>query len=109
MQIPGKSAWIGIAMIAGAAVLMQGCAVAAVATVAAGGGVGYAMSKEPGESTASAAPAAGDETTAAPGASGEASVESPSTEWTEPTDSLEPTMLVEPQAPIESVEVQPIE
>jgi hypothetical protein len=109
MQISGKSPWIGIALIAGAAVLMQGCAVAAVATVAAGGGVGYAISQEPGESTASAAPAEGDDMSNAPGASGEADTGSASTEWTEPTDSLEPTMLVEPQAPVESVEVQPIQ
>ncbi len=109
MQISGKSPWIGIALIAGAAVAMQGCAVAAVATVAAGGGVGYAISQEPGESTASAAPATGDDTTAVPDASGEANAGSPSSEWSESTDTGEPTMLVEPQAPVESVEVQPIQ
>ena len=99
MRNSGKSLRTGLVLIAISAFLMQGCAALAVATVAAGGGVGYALSQNQHETTASAAPDADDE---------------PST-WNEPTgatgpsDTGQPTNLVEPQAPVESVEVEPIQ
>ena len=59
----------------------------------AGGGVVYAVSQEPPETTASAAPSA----TGEPDSRGQPVAES------------EPVVLVEPQAPVETVEVQPIQ
>jgi hypothetical protein len=71
----------GLVLIAVSALLMQGCAAAVVATAAGVGGIGYAYSQEQPETIASA----------------------------EPSDIGQPVVLVEPQAPIESVEVQPIQ
>ena len=91
-----------------AAIMLSGCVAAGVATVAAGGGLGYALSKEPPETTASAAPAAGSDMTVKPAAAGEPDP------WGRPAahdDSLDmgqPAILVEPQAPVEEVEVQQI-
>jgi len=91
-----------------AAFMLSGCVAAGVATVAAGGGLGYAMSKEPPEETASAAPAAGHDTSVKPAAAGEPDPWGQPTAQDEPLDLGQPAVLVEPQAPIEEVEVQQI-
>jgi len=92
-----------------AALLLSGCVAAGVATVAAGGGLGYAYSKEPPETTASAAPAAGrEDLSVKPAAASEPNPGAQPTAAYEPLDMGQPAVLVEPQAPVESVEVQPI-
>jgi hypothetical protein len=92
MRAFGKSPRTGLVLIVASAFLMQGCAAAAVATAAAGGGLAYSFSREQPET------AAGE-----PDPSGQATVE------TESLGTDQPVVLVEPQAPIESVEVQPIQ
>ncbi len=99
MRTSGKSPRTGLLLIVISAFLMQGCAVAVVAGVAATGGTVYALSQEQPETTASAAPSAADQ----PDPWGQSAAES------EPSDINQPVAWVEPQAPIESVEVQPIQ
>ncbi len=93
MRTSGNSYRTGLFLIVVSAFLMQGCAAAVVATAVAGGGMGYAFSQEQPETIASAAPSAAGE----------------SDPWGQPAVESEPVVLVEPQAPIESVEVQPIQ
>ena len=99
MRTSGNSYRTGLVLIVVSAFLMQGCAAAVVATAVAGGGIGYAYSQEQPETIASAAPSAPGE----PDPWGQPPVES------EPSDTGQPVVLVEPLAPIESVEVQPIQ
>ena len=99
MRTSGNSYRTGLVLIAVSALLMQGCAAAVVATAAAGGGMGYAFSQEQPETTASATPSVAGE----PDPWGQPVAES------EPSDLGQPVVLVEPLAPIESVEVQPIQ
>jgi hypothetical protein len=99
MRTSGMSFRTGLVLIAVSAFLMQGCAAAVVATAVAGGGMGYVFSQEKPETIASAAPSA----TGEPESWGQPAAES------EPSDIGQPVVLVEPQAPIESVEVQPIQ
>ena len=80
-----------------------------VASVAAGGGLAYSFSNEPPETTASAAPPAGSDMTVEPAGAGETAAWGQPAAEEEPLDLGEPVVLVEPQAPIESVEVQPIQ
>jgi hypothetical protein len=108
MQISGRSPGTGLVFVAMAALLMSGCVAAGIATVAAGGGLGYAFSKDKPETTASAAPAAGSDLTVEPAAGGEPDY------WnrpaaSEPSGWRQPTDLVSPTAPVERVEVQPIQ
>ena len=93
MRTSGKSFRTSLVLIAVSAFLMQGCAAAVVATAVAGGGMGYALSQEQPETIASAAPSAAGEPDP----------------WGQPAAESEPVVLVEPQAPIESVDVQPIQ
>ena len=93
---------------ASAAFVLSGCVAAGVATVAAGGGLGYALSKEPPETTASAAPAAGSDMTVEPAAAGGPDPWGQPAAQDEPLDLGQPAVLVEPQAPVEEVEVQQI-
>ena len=93
MRTSGKSFRTGLVLIAVSAFLMQGCAAAVVATAVAGGGIGYAYSQEQPETIASATPSAAGETDP----------------WGQPVAESEPVVLVEPQAPVETVEVQPIQ
>ena len=109
MRTSGKSPRTGLVLIAVSAFLMQGCAAAAVATVAAGGGLGYAFSQEQPKTTASVAPTAGSDMTVAPAAAGEPDPWGQPAAASEPLDMGQPAVLVEPQAPVESVEVQPIQ
>ena len=90
MRTSRKSPRTGLVLIVVSAFLMQGCAAAVVATAVAGGGVVYAVSQEPPETTASAATGETDP-------------------WGQPVAESEPVVLVEPQAPVETVEVQPIQ
>ncbi len=99
MRTSGISYRTGLVLIVVSAFLMQGCAAAVVATAVAGGGIGYAYSQEQPETIASAAPSA----TGEPDPWGQPPAESV------PSDIGQPVVLVEPQAPIESVEVQPIQ
>lgn len=99
MRTSSNSYRAGLILIVGSAFLMQGCAAAVVATAAAGGGMGYAFSREQPETTASATPSAAGE----PDSWGQPAAVS------EPSDVGQPVVLVEPQAPIESVEVQTIQ
>ena len=93
MRTSGKSPRAGLVLIVVSAFLMQGCAAAVVATAVAGGGAVYAVSQEQPETTASAAPSAAGE----------------SDPWGQPVAESEPVVLVEPPAPVETVEVQPIQ
>jgi hypothetical protein len=88
-----KSPRTGLVLIVVSAFLMQGCAAAVVATAVAGGGMVYAVSQEQPETIASAAPSAAGE----------------SDPWGQPVAESEAVVLVEPQAPVETVEVQPIQ
>ncbi len=110
MRLSGTTSGAGLVAMALAAFMLSGCVAAGVATVAAGGGLGYAYSKEPPPKTASAAPAAGRE--ALPAAPATASQPAPQAQPAagayEPLDMGQPAILVEPRAPVESVEVQPI-
>ena len=99
MRTSGKSPRTGLLLIVISAFLMQGCAVAVVAGVAATGGTVYALSQEQPETTASAAPSAAGQ----PDPWGQPAAES------EPPDVGQPVAWVEPQAPVESVEIQPIQ
>jgi hypothetical protein len=88
--------------------MLSGCVAAGIATVAAGGGLGYAYSKEKPETTASAAPAGSSHATVEPAAGGLDAQSHPvaageSSDWRQPTD------LVHPTAPVEQVEVQPLQ
>lgn len=109
MQISGRSAGIGLVIAAMAALLLSGCVAAGIATIAAGGGLGYAFSKEKPETTASAAPAAGSDLTVEPAASGEPDYWNRPAAASQPSDWRQPTDLVSPTAPVEQVEVQPIQ
>jgi len=91
-----------------AALMLSGCVAAGVATVAAGGGLGVALGKEKPETTASAAPAGGNDLPVQPAAASEPDPWGQPTAESEPLDMGQPAILVEPQAPIEAVEVQPI-
>lgn len=91
-----------------AALMLSGCVAAGVATVAAGGGLGYQLSKDPPETTASAAPAAGSDMTVEPAAASEPDSWGQPAAQNEPLDMGQPAVLVEPQAPVEEVEVQEI-
>ena len=91
MRTSSNSYRAALVLIAGSALLMQGCAAAVVATAAGVGGLGYAYSQEQSETIASATPSGGPDP------------------WGQPTAVSEPIVLVEPQAPIESVEVQTIQ
>ncbi len=93
MRTSGNSYRTGLVLIVVSAFLMQGCAAAVVATAVAGGGIGYAYSQEQPETIASATPSATGETDP----------------WGQPVAESEPVVLVEPQAPVETVEVQPIQ
>ncbi len=104
-QIPGT----GLLFMAIAALMLSGCVAAGVATVAAGGGLGYALSKEEPETTASAAPAGGNDLTVEPAAAGGLDPWGQPVAQNEPLDMGQPAVLVEPQAPVEAVEVQPIQ
>lgn len=103
MPISGRSPGTGLLFAAMAALLLSGCVAAGVATVAAGAGLGVAFNKEQPETTASAAPPAGNDLGAPPAAAGQPNA------WGRPAASSEPTVLVEPRAPVEKVEVQPIQ
>jgi hypothetical protein len=109
MRTFGKSPRTGLVLIAISAFLVQGCAVAVVGGVAAVGGLGYGLSREQPETAASAAPDAGSDKTVAPAAAGEPDTLGQPAAESEPEDMGQPAMLVEPQAPVESVEVQPIQ
>ncbi len=91
------------------ALMLSGCVAAGVATVAAGGGLGYALSKEEPETTASAAPAGGNDLMVEPAAASEPDPWGQPAAQGEPLDLGQPAVLVEPQAPVEAVEVQPIQ
>ena len=109
MQTSGKIPGTGLLFMAISALMLSGCVAAGVATVAAGGGLGYALSKEEPKTTASAAPAGRSDLTVEPAAaSGLDPWGQPVTE-SEPLDMGQPAVLVEPQAPVEAVEVQPIQ
>ncbi len=102
MRTSGKIPGTGFLFLALAAFALSGCVAAGVATVAAGGSLGLALGQEEPAETASAAPASagapvGSEPWRQPAAAGE------------PLDLGEPAVLVEPQAPVEEVVVQPIE
>ena len=99
MGIIGKSPLTGLAILAVSAFLLQGCAVAVVGAVAGGGAVGYGFSQEKPQNTASAAPAAVDE----------ADPKAQPTPEPATTATSEPVMLVEPQAPVDAVEVQTLQ
>jgi hypothetical protein len=99
MRTSSNSYRAALVLIVGSALLMQGCAAAVVATAAGVGGMGYAISKEQPETIASAAPSAAGE----PDSWGQPAAGSDS------SDIGQPVVLVEPQAPIESVEVQTIQ
>ncbi|HEX9769088.1 MAG TPA: hypothetical protein VGA50_07925 [Kiloniellales bacterium] len=92
-----------------AALMLSGCVAAGIATVAAGGGLGYAFSKEKPETTASAAPAGGSDVTLEPAAAGEPDYWGRPAAPSEPSNWSQPTVLVEPQAPVEEVEIQPLQ
>ena len=112
MRTSGKIPGTGFLFLALTAFALSGCVAAGVATVAAGGSLGLALGQEEPEETASAAPARGNDTTAAPASAGAPGISEP---WrqpaaaSEPLDLGEPAVLVEPQAPVEEVVVQPIE
>ena len=108
MRNSGKGPVTGLVLVAIAAFGLSGCVAAGVAAVAAGGGLGYQLSKEPPETTASAAPPAGSDMTVEPVATSEPGPWGQPAAQSEPLDLGEPAVLVEPQAPVESVEVQPI-
>ncbi len=91
------------------ALMLSGCVAAGVATVAAGGGLGYALSKEEPKTPASAAPASGNDLTVEPAAAGGLDPWGQPVAESEPLDMGQPAVLVEPQAPVEAVEVQPIQ
>lgn len=99
MAIIGRSPLTGLAFLAVSAMLLQGCAVAVAGAVAGGGAVGYGFSREKPQNTASATPAAVDE------------ADSKAQPTPEPATAAtsEPVVLVEPPAPVEAVEVQPLQ
>jgi len=104
-QIPGTA----LVFTAMTALMLSGCVAAGVATVAAGGGLGYALSKEEPKTTASAAPAGRSDLTVEPAAAGGLDPWGQPVAESEPLDMGQPAVLVEPQAPVEAVEVQPIQ
>lgn len=108
MRISGTIPGTGLVVSALAAFMLSGCVAAGVATVAAGGGLGYAYSKEPPPKTASAAPSGREFLPAAPAAASQPAPQAQPAAAYEPLDMGQPAILVEPQAPVESVEVQPI-
>lgn len=109
MQTSGKIPGTGLLFMTMAALMLSGCVAAAVATVAAGGGLGYQLSKEPPETTASAAPAGREDLSVKPAAASELYPRAQPAAAYEPLDMGQPAVLVEPQAPVEAVEVQPIQ
>jgi hypothetical protein len=109
MQTSGKIPGTGFLFIAIAALMLSGCVAAGVATVAAGGGLGYALGQEEPETTASAAPAGGSDLTVEPAAAGALDPWGQPVAQSEPLDMGQPAVLVEPQSPVEAVEVQPIQ
>ena len=109
MQTSGKIPGTGLLFMAISALMLSGCVAAAVATVAAGGGLGYQLSKEPPETTASAAPAGREDLSVEPAAAGGLDPWGQPVAESEPLDMGQPAVLVEPQAPVEAVEVQPIQ
>ena len=92
-----------------ASLALSGCVAAGVATVAAGGGLGYAFSQEQPETTASAAPAGGSHATAEPAATGGLDNRGHPVATSEPPQSGQPTDLVNHTAPVEHVEVQSLQ
>jgi len=109
MQTSGKIPGTGLLFMVISALMLSGCVAAGVATVAAGGGLGYALSKEEPKTTASAAPAGRSDLTVEPAAAGGLDPWGQPVAESEPLDMGQPAVLVEPQAPVEAVEVQPIQ
>ena len=109
MQTSGKIPGTGLLFMAIAALMLSGCVAAGVVSVAAGGGLGVALGQEKKpETTASAAPAGGNDLPVEPAAASEPDPWGQSAAESEPLDMGQPAILVEPQAPVEAVEVQPI-
>lgn len=104
-RIPGT----GLVLAATAALLLSGCVAAGIATVAAGGGLGYAFSREQPETTASAAPAGSAGMKAEPATSSGLDNRGHPVATGETSGWQQPTALTEPQAPVERVEVQPLQ
>lgn len=109
MRISGTTPRAGLVVVVLSAFMLSGCVAAGVATVAAGGGLGYAYTKEPPPNTASAAPAGREAVSAEPTAASQPSAAAQPTPVYEPLDMGEPAVLVEPQAPVESVEIQTLQ
>ncbi len=109
MQTSGKIPGTSLLFMAISALMLSGCVAAGVATVAAGGGLGYALSKEEPKTTASAAPADRSDLTVEPAAAGGLDPWGQPVAESEPLDMGQPAVLVEPQAPVGAVEVQPIQ
>lgn len=108
MRLSGRLPGAGFLALAVTALLLPGCVAAGVATVAAGGTLGYAFSDEEAETTASTAPVENGTGQTYGQTSGQSSGQT----WSpaaEPMDLGEPAVLVEPQAPVEQVEIQPIQ
>jgi hypothetical protein len=91
------------------ALMLSGCVAAGVATVAAGTGLGVAFTQDQPETTASAAPAGGSDMTMEPAAAGGLDDRGPPVAANEASDWRQPTDLVRPTVPVESVEVQSLQ
>jgi len=104
MRNSGRIPGTGFVSLVAAALLLSGCVAAGVASVAAGGGLTYAYSKEPPEKTASAAPPGGsyamDEPVGGLDNRGHPVTTDESFAAGQPTD------LVHNTAPVEQVEVE---
>jgi len=107
MRTSGRIPGTGFVFLAMAAFLLSGCVAAGVASVAAGGGLTYAYSKEPPEKTASAAPPGGSYAMDKP--VGGLDNRGHPVAASEPSAPSQPTDLVHQTAPVEQVEVQQLQ
>ena len=93
MRMRGSS----LALLLGCGLMLSGCVAAVVATVTAGAGLGATLSLDKNQTAASVPPPASADFMVEPLASDES------------IPPNEPTPLVGSQAPVESVEIQPIQ
>jgi hypothetical protein len=109
MRTSGRIPWAGLVSLTMAAFALSGCIAAGVATVAAGGGLGYAFTKDPPQTAATTTPASGGAATSQPATTGALDNRGYSGAASEPSYQSQPTNLVGSTAPVERVEVQPLQ
>ncbi len=95
----------GLALLMASGLMLSGCVAAGVASLAAGAGLGVTLGMEDKQTAEASKPTATDDTAVRPTTASETVyVESSETGYVE-----EPTPLVQPLAPVEAVESQPIQ